>query len=195
MALAISGGLAAETLAQALVGAGVTISNITYSGSALQGGTFTGGLSSGGADAAGTMGIGIDTGVILSSGTVSMVADPQAPGELSTGFNGAGDADLNLVSGDDTHDAAVLSFDFNPGNATTVYFSYVYSTSEYPSSPTYNDGFGIFVNGQNVALLPGDGAPVALSNFAHDANKSFYKVAQGNENPIGYTVQYLDKNI
>ncbi|WP_052403014.1 choice-of-anchor L domain-containing protein [Muricoccus aerilatus] len=195
MALAISGGLTAETLAQALVGAGVTISNITYTGSALQTGTFTGGLSAGGVDAGGTSGIGIDTGVILSSGNASRVADPQAPTELSTGFNGAGDADLNLVSGGNTYDTAALSFDFNPGNATTVYFSYVYSTSEYPNSPSYNDGFGIFVNGQNVALLPGDGAAVALSNFAHAANKNLYKVAQGNANPTGYAVQSLDNNI
>ena len=164
MALAISGGLTAETLAQALVGAGVTISNVTYSGSMLQSGTFSGGLSAGSADAGGKSGIGFDSGVVLSSGAVADLANGQGGG-LSTDFNTPGDTDLNAVSGTQTNDAAILSFDFNPGNATTVYFNYVFSSAEYPDSATFNDGFGIFVNGQNVALLSGDGSPVALSNF------------------------------
>ncbi len=199
MALGITGSVAAQTLAQKLVGSGVIISNVTYTGNPLQAGTFTGGLSAGGVDQNGNMGIGFDSGIVMSSGTATDIAATQTGTETSTGFNGAGNTTLTTLTGAQTHDASDLQFDFNPGDATKVYFNFVFGTDEYPSSPSYNDGFAILVNGTNVALIPGDKSAVEISNFNKTANKSYYKeatvVASQDGNEDGFPTQVINAQI
>lgn len=187
----------ANDLAQALVGPGVTISNVTFVGNAAQGGTFSGGLSAGGLDHTGAQGIGFDTGVVLSSGRVADIAQPASAPEADTGFSGAGDADLTAIAGAPTNDASILSFDFNPGSSSQIFFNFVFSTSEYPSSPGFNDAFAILVNGTNVALIPGDGTGVALSNFNSNTNNNYYKVnsAATPDNPDNFPSQSINNDI
>lgn len=60
-------GLTATDLAQALVGPGITISNVTFTGDNSAGGQFSGGVSEG---------LGIDAGVMLSSGSIANAAGP-----------------------------------------------------------------------------------------------------------------------
>ena len=57
----------ANVLVGSLLGSGITVSNVTYNGAAVASGTFTDGLSSG---------IGIDTGIILTSGDASLAPGP-----------------------------------------------------------------------------------------------------------------------
>lgn len=167
------GGATASSLAQSLVGAGVTISDVTYTGNARAAGLFTDGASS----------IGFESGVVMSTGKVETypedppcsvgVEGPNSCEEVagegtlgvadSTAFGGAGDGDLtSLLGGVETHDAAALEFDFVPAHST-IRFSYVFGSEEYNDFVNqFNDGFGLFVNGTNCALVPGTGEPVSV---------------------------------
>lgn len=147
--------LTASDLANALVGSGVSVSNATFSGSNVAGGTFAGGASA----------IGFESGIILSSGAVASVPGPNGS-DSTTASNGvAGDADLTALAGFATLDAAILEFDFVP-NAGTVTFQYVFASEEYNEyvNSQFNDVFGFFVNGVNVALLPDNVTPVSINN-------------------------------
>ncbi|RYF12052.1 MAG: hypothetical protein EOO77_18145, partial [Oxalobacteraceae bacterium] len=195
MAFTITGSVAAQQLAQALVGSGITVSNVTFTGDPTQAGTFSGGLAAGGVDQTGASGIGFDSGIVLSTGTATATADPQTSDRNDTSFNGSGDTALTTQTGDQTYDAAVLEFDFNPGNATQAFFNFVFGTDEYPDSPTFNDGFLILVNGVNVAKIPGDSSAVQLSNFNAQVNKQYYKDASVNDNPSGFPTQVINAQI
>ncbi len=151
--------LTALQLAQSLVGSGVAVSNVTFTGDFSAAGSFTGGLSSG---------LGIDGGVILASGNISLAAQtPNTDGKTaSMTTSPAGDTDLNtLIPGYTTYDASILEFDFVP-NSSTLSFQYIFASEEYNYyvNSSYNDVFGFFVNGQNIALIPGTSTPVSINN-------------------------------
>lgn len=153
--LVVNSDKSAEELAQMIVGDSVAISNIKYTGDPSAKGSF-----SGGADI-----IGFDKGIILSSGNVEDVVGPNSDDGISTNFETPGDVDLsNLIGGEDTNDAAVLEFDFIPEN-NVISFTYVFASDEYNEYVyDFNDVFGFFVNGQNVALIPGTDIPVSIDN-------------------------------
>jgi Bacterial Ig-like domain (group 2)/Abnormal spindle-like microcephaly-assoc'd, ASPM-SPD-2-Hydin len=160
--------LTAQQLANSLLGGGVQISNVTYTGAAVAAGTFHTESSI----------IGFTDGIILSSGSVRSVVGPNC----STGIDGengtAGDADLTAILGANhtTNDAAVLEFDFVP-KTPTLTFSYVFASDEYNEFVgAFNDVFAFFVNGNNIALLPGvtPPTPVSINTVNLNANASFY---------------------
>ena len=84
--------LSPEELVNILVGTGVTVSNIqitpTEGNGALAIGSFSGGLSDD---------IGIESGVILSSGNISDAAGPNNTDSTGQGLGTPGDADLDLI--------------------------------------------------------------------------------------------------
>jgi hypothetical protein len=146
-------GPTAPDLASALVGEGVSVSNVTFTGALVAGGTFTGGESI----------VGFDEGVILSSGAVASVVGPNQSDSITTSNGTAGDPDLaSLVGGATTFDAGVLAFDFVP-DASTVFFRYVFASDEYNEyvGTGFNDVFGFFVNGTNCAMV--NSAPVSIN--------------------------------
>ena len=144
----------ATAVAQALVGPGVTISNATYVGANVAAGTFAGG-------GAAPLGIGFDSGVILSSGNIASAAGPNTADGTTTQNGTAGDADLTTLSGFTTLDASVLEFDFTP-DADTVFFRYVFASEEYNEfvNTQFNDTFAFFVNGVNCATVPNPAVPL-----------------------------------
>jgi hypothetical protein len=148
--------LTATALAQSLVGQGVTVSNVTVTGSPRAIGNFTSTSDI----------IGFTSGVVLSTGSVRNVVGPNCSGSID-GENGfPGDTDLNnlLAAGQSTNDAAVLEFDFVP-TSSAVSFQYVFSSDEYNEFVfQFNDVFGFFLNGNNIALIPGTMTPVAINN-------------------------------
>ena len=151
--------LTAAQVAQSLVGAGVTISNVTFTGDPTQGGTFVA--------SPGT--IGFDAGVVMSSGNIADTIGPNVEDGVTTSFGTLGDPDLDGLSGFTTYDAAVLEFDFTP-NADTVYFRYVFGSDEYNEyvNSQFNDTFAFFVNGTNCATVPdglGGFAPVTINTI------------------------------
>ncbi|HDH05217.1 MAG TPA: PEP-CTERM sorting domain-containing protein [Nitrospirae bacterium] len=145
------------TLANTILGSGITASNISYAGAAIASGTFTDGLSSG---------IGIESGVVLTSGNVNLI-DNFNDSDNATGANGlTGDADLNaLVSPYTTYDATVLEFDFTTTTGD-LFFNYVFGSEEYNeyTNTQFNDVFAFFLDGINIALIPGTTTPVSVNN-------------------------------
>ncbi len=146
--------LTASDLAQALVGSGVSITNVAYTGAPIAAGTFKGGSSI----------IGFDSGIILSNGAVSNVIGPNCSPAITWINNTPGDVDLAAIIGQPTFDAAVLEFDFNP-SSPTIRFQYVFASDEYQEFVfDFNDVFAFFVNGQNVALIPQTNSIVSINN-------------------------------
>ncbi len=154
----------AQKLAETILGENVTISNVTYYGAHDTAGTFDDGIDS----------IGIKSGIILSSGLINRVVGPNLnDGIHYTDHSNPGDHDLNaLIPGNKTQDATVLEFDvildLVPGSSrepTTVTIPYVFASEEYNEyvNNKFNDIFAFFVNGKNIALIPGTTTPIAIS--------------------------------
>jgi hypothetical protein len=163
----------ADTLANTILGSGITLNSASYSGAAAATGTFTGGTASG---------LGIDTGIILTSGDAQLAVGPNNAG--SAGFaNGlAGSALLNqLVPGYTTYDAAILTLNFTTATDGGLYFNYVFGSEEYNEwvGSSYNDVFGFFLDGSavanNIALIPGTSTPVAINNVNNGLNSAYYR--------------------
>lgn len=147
-------------LANSLLGDGVTINSVTYVGANRAAGLFTGGTGI----------IGIDQGVILSSGDIKNVVGPNVQDGITANNGLPGDADLNsLIPGYLTHDASVLTIKFIP-TGSVLTFKYVFASDEYNeySNSNFNDVFGFFLNGYgaayNVAYLPGTNIVVSINN-------------------------------
>ncbi|CAK8719582.1 hypothetical protein GKODMF_11175 [Candidatus Electrothrix gigas] len=162
----------AEELVSNLLGPGVTAFNVTFIGTSDSAGTF----------ADGETAIGFDQGIILSSGNIANVIGPNLQDGITQSNGLAGDADLDsLIPGYSTNDASVLEFDFvvdlTPGvDLTTVSFQYVFASDEYNEyvNSSYNDVFGFFVNGNNIALIPDTNVNVSINNVNNATNTEFY---------------------
>jgi len=159
----LNSGLTPLDLAEALVGPGIVVSNVTVILDPTAAGLFGAGLGP----------IGISNGILLSSGNIASVVGPNLADDTSTAFASPGDIDLDtLIPGYTTDDACVIEFDFTDpsipaGASAGVQFQYVFTSeeyNEYVDSP-FNDVFGFFLNGQNIAVLPSDLiTPVSINN-------------------------------
>lgn len=152
--------LTLNELVQALIGSGPDapiISNVTFTGVNIAAGTFSGGTGI----------IGFEEGIILSSGNIASVVGPNVSDEITTDNGLPGDSDLdNLIPGYQTFDATVLEFDFECEQLQEISFWYVFASDEYNEyvNSEFNDVFGFFLNGVNIALLPDNVTPVAINN-------------------------------
>lgn len=147
-----------NVLINKILGSGITVSNATYNGTSIASGTFTGGLA---------LGIGIEQGIILTTGNANLAALANNSNH-ATGINGlSGDADLSaLISGVSTFDASILEFDFT-STTGNIFFNYVFASEEYNEfvNTKYNDVFGFFLDGQNIALISGTSTPVSINTI------------------------------
>lgn len=181
-----------QLVTNVLLGPGVIASNITYTGDANAIGKFNSGLT-------GLTPLGIDSGVVMTTGTVlNNGSGPQGP-NTSTGAgidnSQPGDAYLDGVAGANTFNAAVLEFDFIP-MADSVKFRYVFGTDEYMEyvSGGFADVFAFVLSGvtvplspTNIALIPNTSTPVTALNVNANVNPQYWV---DNENPPGTCVQY-----
>jgi len=159
----------AATLANAIAGTGITISNPTFTTNSTQGpaGTFTGGASS----------VGFDQGIVLTTGRTTCVPGPN---------------NSDSCTGDGTF--SQLSFDFT-STTGQVSFSYVFGSEEYNEfvGSGFNDTFQLLLNGVNIALLPAGGGVVSINNVNCTTNSTFYR---NNDNALpgcptlGIDIQY-----
>jgi len=175
-----------EQLVQSLIGQGVSFSNVTYDGNTNAIGAFSNGSSTN---------LGLDGGVVLSSGNVMDVPNP-ASILLSSNNGQPGDPDLNILAGVNTYDAAVLEFDFIPVG-DSLYFEYVFGSEEYPEyvGASFYDVFGFYITGpkpdgaqyqhENVALVPGTQSPISVNTINHQTNPQYYI-----DNQNGLTIGY-----
>ena len=155
LALSVSTTTDGNLLANTILGGGITISNISYIGGTTQSGTFMDGMDS----------IGINDGIILTTGNANLAPGPNTS-DFSTGIVGsAGDPDLGALIPQTTRDAAILEFDFTSAGGD-LFFQYVFASEEYNEfvNTAFNDVFAFFLDGTNIALVPGTNTPVAVNN-------------------------------
>ena len=106
----------ATQLAQSLVGGGVILSNIVRHCPSMGSGSFT----------AFNSNLGINKGIVLTSGFASSVIGPNISTSTSGDMQGGGDFSLNaLIAPDSTKDACTLEFDALVTSDTLV-FNYVF---------------------------------------------------------------------
>lgn len=131
--------------------------------------------------------IGLDRGIILSTGTISNAEGPNKYSDASGNFDlEGGDPDLNHLATGEVFDAVGIEFDFVPLDSF-VTFRYVFASEEYCEfvGSIYNDVFGFFISGpgingnfaddaKNVALIPGTQDFVAINSVNHIHNSNYY---------------------
>ncbi len=186
--LSIVDNISANTLVKNVLSgdAGIEIRNISYKGYDRSLALFENGNSTG---------LGIDKGIVLSSGLAVGARGPNSIGTYTSGAGGPGSQLLNKYAGTSTIDAAELQFDFKP-QASQVVFNYVFSSEEYIEwvNKGFSDIFGFFVEGpgitgeMNVALVPGTGLPVSIDNINHIKNSGYFKT---NSIPGSITYKFL----
>ncbi|MCB9265303.1 MAG: choice-of-anchor L domain-containing protein [Lewinellaceae bacterium] len=127
--------------------------------------------------------IGLDRGIVMSSGaavTVPGQVGVDSPGgaQASEPVSGlANDPDMAALSGtNDINDLVAYTITFIP-ISDTLRFRYVFASEEYPEyvCSEFNDVFGFFISGpgingpfsnnaENIALIPETNLPVAINN-------------------------------
>lgn len=158
-----------QNIIQSLVGPGITVSNIqtTLPKTSDIYGSFSGG----------TNVIGMESGLIMTSGSVFNALGPNIS-EFTSQDNGLPGY---LVSDTAGYDAAVISFDVT-STTSFLSFKYVFASeeyNEYVGSP-FNDEFAFFISGPgipagtNIALIPGTNTPVAINNVNLGLNSQYY---------------------
>lgn len=184
--------LSLEEYPSVFLGDDFQVSNVTFSGDDDQVGMFLGVNSN----------LGLDLGLVLGSGDVTLATGPSFFEEYGNGGNnsgsgsfgggnfGDGDTDLEQISGVAANDAAVLEFDFIP-LVNQISFDFIFASEEYNEyvCGTVNDAFGFFVSGPglsgggvfendaiNIATIPDSNPPVPIS---------INTVNSGNEGALG----------
>ncbi|MDZ7741885.1 MAG: choice-of-anchor L domain-containing protein [Bacteroidota bacterium] len=192
--LQVDESLTPEQMVDLLLGGGVTASNITYKGAVVAEGRFWGETN-----------LGIDSGLVLTSGRATNTIGPNTNTGVSSSNGEAGDPDLTSMANDPTHDASVLEFDFIP-QSSNLQFSYVFGSDEYPEFVNdFNDAFGFFISGpgingtfsnnsKNIALIPGSDPPVYITidnvNNGDNNNGPCMNCEYYYNNTGGQTIEY-----
>ncbi|MBL0177236.1 MAG: T9SS type A sorting domain-containing protein [Ignavibacteria bacterium] len=136
--------------------------------------------------------IGIDSGVMLTTGFAAGPVGPNDSPKKSFNARQGGDADLDKLITGGTQDAVVLEFDF-VSFIDTASFEYVFASEEYPEfvGSKYNDVFGFFVTNlatgvkKNLALIPSSNFPVSVNTINGFSFGHLYV-----DNAAGVTVQF-----
>lgn len=155
-----------------LLGQGINTSNIQFNGGAAnvvneQVGLFRD-------DSSYT---GLDFGLILGSGDVTLAEQSNTSGGASAGGSGSigSDPDLQSITPNTIWDECVIEFDFVP-SGNVLSFNYKFASEEYDEyvCGSVNDAFGFFLTGanpsggdygnQNVALVPNPNDPTQYTN-------------------------------
>ncbi len=167
----VSSPLTINNLADSLTGSGIQVSNVTFTGANDALGYFWNGSNI----------IGMNSGIVMSSGAVSQINGNSNSNYFSSISMGQpGDADLTAVANVATFDATVLEMDF-VSQGDSVEFQLVFASEEYPEYVcAFNDVFALLVSGngyngllsnqaENVALIPGTTTPISI-NTIHNGN-------------------------
>lgn len=185
-----------------LVGDGVIVSDVSYTGTLEAIGSFNGSSTN----------VGLNSGIILTTGTVNdevggISGEQRGPfGPNDTGSSGKANGEpgygpLTAIAGVDTENAAILEFDFVP-QSDTVRFRYVFGSDEYPEfvDEGFNDAFAFFISGPgfggtyNMAQIPGGGGPVSIDNINNGPTNSgpCQNCSYYNENGTGSESPFAD---
>lgn len=177
-----------STLASAILGPGVTIVGTpTLSSQTGQSGVFADFNSGPYTQTGGGAGqFSVSLGVILTTG-IATASTGTFIGGPSADLSGSGNALLSALAGTGTFDADVLTIRFT-STASVLPLRFLFASSEYPSfvGSAFVDPFAIFVNGVNVALVPGTGTRVSINSVNPGMNSSFYTQNSTPATPFNY---------
>ncbi|MEM6723436.1 MAG: choice-of-anchor L domain-containing protein, partial [Bacteroidota bacterium] len=143
------------------LGEGTEVFSVTYTGDPAAIGFFNGENSN----------IGIDRGVLMTSGFATNAIGPNDANGTTGNNTGGTDPDLASISAVQIGDASVYEIVFSPF-ADTLRFEYVFASEEYEefTCQDFNDAFGFFITGgteypvaTNIALIPGTTTPVTIN--------------------------------
>lgn len=150
--------------------------------------------------------MGIDRGIIISTGHIDSASGPNLSGETSGVIGTINDPDLSLIATSTVFDASGISFDFIP-LSDRVSFTYVFASEEYCEyvNTPYNDVFGFFVsgpgidgnftnNGVNVALVPGTQEFVSINTINHSKNNEYYYKNEPETDALDCQIAFEPKN-
>jgi gliding motility-associated-like protein len=165
-------------ISNVFLGSGVDVTNITFGGTGSAVGYFSGG----------TQSIGIERGIVMTTGYVESDLPGMVYGSDQNGFrfadnqNGSTATDLNLnaLTSGGLNDVAVYTITFIP-TSDTLRFRYCFASEEYPeyACSSFNDIFGFFIQGPgypvptNIAVIPGTSLPVSINNLHPDNTSPF----------------------
>lgn len=150
----------------------VEVSNVQYIGHPLSVGYFDGG----------TVELGVNAGIVLSTGEVGAL--PGTPNQFASNTMGTvGDEDLyDIFPNSSNHNAAAITFDLIPA-VDTLTFYYVFGSEEYPEyvNTAFNDKFAFLIQGgpeyqniRNISRIPGTTVPVTINTLNDDSHAEFY---------------------
>lgn len=187
--LVITNNSSAVSLAHAIVGSGITVSNATIDCGGNSTATFT---------YTGTS-LGVPNGVLLTSGNASDVANPGTYFSSIQNGNNLSDPDVIAISSQARYDVCLLEFDFIPV-CDTLHITYVFGSEEYPQYINqYNDVFAMFLTGpnpaggnyssHNIATLPNGTTPVSIFTV-----NGGWPIGSGASNPAYYIDNYSNPN-
>lgn len=136
--------------------------------------------------------IGINSGVILTSGSATGANGPNNDISFGVCSNGQGDPQLEAVAGETVFDGCILEFDAVP-TCTPLVLSYVFGSDEYPEyiNREFVDAMVFTISGPgfgtptNVAFVPGTTTPVNIGTINGNTNSGYYVNNSG-----GASIQY-----
>ncbi|MEO5673838.1 MAG: choice-of-anchor L domain-containing protein [Chitinophagales bacterium] len=125
--------------------------------------------------------LGLDSGIIFTSGLANNAIGPNNSCCQGLDNGNPGNALLQSLCGQNTFNACVLDFDVVL-NVDTLRFNYVFGSDEYAEyvGSSFNDVFALWISGpgiignQNMAILPGTPYPVTISNVNCQGNSPYY---------------------
>jgi len=141
----------ATAMGNALTGTGFHLTGATLT-TDTQNGFFTNGSA-----------IGINQGVVLTTGSLNCVGNSNTSGSCTGGGSGS-TLDLTFTL-----------------DSSSLFFNYVFGSEEYNEyvGSGFNDFFQLLLNGPgfsnvNLAQIPGGGGPVTIDNVNNGSNSTFY---------------------
>lgn len=161
----------AQQIVDNMLGCSSAASNIVFSSCGTSAGFFN----------AVNTNLGIDSGVLISSGNANLAVGPNNSGSITSDNGCPGYPPLTTLSGQQTYNAAVLDFDVTV-NTDTLRFKYVFASDEYAEwvGTIFNDVFALWISGPgisgmyNMAKVPGTTFPVTISNVNCQGNSPYY---------------------
>lgn len=124
--------------------------------------------------------IGINSGIVLTSGNAFYVMGPNKSPRTGWASNARGDEELDNIARGKTYDASVLEFDFVT-TSENLSFKYVFASEEYLEyvGSKFNDVFAFFIEGPglgkiNIAKLPDGKTPITVNTVNNELNEQYY---------------------
>lgn len=144
-------------------------------------------------------GLGLERGLVLTSGSVDLTPGPNLQTGAGINNNGEGDADLDYLSeqqgnNSPSFNACIVELDVFAGTDELV-FEYVFGSEEYPEyvNSSFNDIFAFLISGpgiagdpglggaKNIAVLPFTTTPVQINSVNNQLNWQYYRNNEGNQ--------------